>query len=104
MESSIVADDEKEAEVPNFAVSLIYRERRRYLEKINPRLAFICDIFLCLAVRMILLIHSILCIFYLVSSTNVNNYTFLILVVLLIFIIVDAAVVTVKRRGKEWFW
>ncbi len=104
MESSKVADDEKEAEVPNFAVSLIYRERRRYLEKINPKFAFICDIFLCLAVRMTLLIQSMLCIFYLVSSKDVKNYAFLILFVLLIIIIVDAAVVTVKRSGKEWFW
>lgn len=77
-------------------------ERRRYLHKLNPALAQWFDIVLCHLVRFILLIQSIFCIYYLVSSTQ--EYAWLVLIVFLLVIVVDTLYVAIRRKGQEWYW
>lgn len=100
-ESAVVVETEKTD--MSLETSYTYKERRRYLEKVHPKLASCYDIFMCIIVRLILLIEGVICIYYLVSSSGMN-YTYLALVVLLVFICADAVVVIVRRNGKEWFW
>ncbi len=79
-----------------------FRERRRYLHKLNPSLARYYDIFMCITVRLVLLIECVFCIYYLVSSTGI--YLYLIMVTFIIVLVVDTIIVIVKRKGQEWFW
>jgi hypothetical protein len=79
-----------------------FRERRRYLHKINPKLASFYDIFMCISVRLVLIIECVFCIYYLVSSTGI--YLYLILVIFLVAIVVDTVAVIANRNGQEWFW
>ncbi len=77
-------------------------ERRRYLLKINPRLAQCFDILVCLVVRGFLLAQCLFCLYYLCSSTN--QYIWLIELICLIVIVLDTVWVVVKRYGQEWYW
>lgn len=80
----------------------IPHERRRFLEKVDRRLAFGYDVFMALFIRVIYLIEGCFFIYYLTADSGSYAYLTLTLGVLAIF--ADLLVVLIKRRGKEHLW
>ncbi len=70
--------------------------------KTNNKLVVTIDLFLCNFVRFFYVIESAFCIFYLINLTS--NLVYLISVVPLLTIIADDLYVSIKRKGKEFYW
>ena len=68
--------------------------------KSNVKKSF--DIFICTVIRLVFVLQSLFCVYYLISYSL--NYTFLILCLGIIFILADSVYIIVKRKGKEHMW
>lgn len=78
-----------------------FSERLMALRK-NTSLEYMADIFLSSFVRLFFILESIFCIYYVINLTS--NLLFLFVLVPLVGIIVDDIYVSVKRKGKDYFW
>lgn len=70
--------------------------------KENTTLEHCVDIFLCSFIRLFFILESIFCIYYVISLTS--NLLYLFVLVPLLGIIVDDIYVSVKRKGKDYYW
>ena len=70
--------------------------------KANSKCKSVYDIALCSLVRLVFLVQSSFCIYYLVSFQK--NYVYLSLSFGLIVFIADTIYIIVRRKGKEHMW
>lgn len=70
--------------------------------KENKLLEYFVDIFFCSFIRLFFILESIFCIYYIINLTS--NLLYLFVLVPLLGIIVDDIYVSVKRKGKDYFW
>ena len=77
-------------------------ERRRFLEKLDHKLAVTFDITLALLIRLVFMIQVIFYIYYLVADSGSYGYMALILAIVAIF--ADLVLVIIIRKGKEHYW
>lgn len=68
----------------------------------NRPLVLVVDLILCNIIRFFLLSESAFSIFYLINLTS--SLVYLIVLVPLLAIIADDLYVSIKRKGKEYYW
>ena len=80
----------------------IPHERRRFLEKVDNRLAIAYDITIATLIRLVFLIQGSFFIYYLIADSGSYGYLALILGIVMMF--ADLIFILMARKGKEHLW